>query len=170
MSLKLFFKIFRFINFLLYCLILPFPQRPSRGPAISVFLVISRLTVTGCCACFNQRRSWTGKGKHEHWMHLRLVFLVMTTNKIDQFHFFVRVLRRLRNNKVFFDPNEKDNGHAGEAFRCQGFRFRILAKCVFWKRYPTSLDVLLQITPSSATCLTMQKWKIKGQGCIQFTF
>ena len=131
-SLKLFVKIFRFINFLLYWLILPFPQRPSRGPAISVLLVISRVTVTGCYACFKSEKELNGEREaYEHWMPLRLVFLVMTTNKIDQFHFFLRVLPRLRNNKVFFDPNEKDNGHAGEAFRCQGFRFRILAKCVF---------------------------------------
>ena len=33
-------KIFRFINFLLYCLILQFSRSPSWGPAIYVFLVI----------------------------------------------------------------------------------------------------------------------------------
>ena len=32
-------KIVRFINFLLYCLILSFPLSPSRGPAIYTFLV-----------------------------------------------------------------------------------------------------------------------------------
>ena len=88
--------------------------------------------MTGRYACFKSEKELNGEREScEYWMPLRLVFLVMTTNKIDQFHFFVRFLRWLRNNKVFFDPNETDNGHAGEAFRCQGFRFRILAKCVF---------------------------------------
>ena len=33
-------KIFRFINFLLDCLIFPFHRSPSRGPAIDVFLSV----------------------------------------------------------------------------------------------------------------------------------
>ena len=111
---------------------MPFPRRPSRGPAIYVFLVISRVTVTGCYAFFKSEKELNGEREaYEDWMPLLLVFLVMTTNKIDQFHFFVRVLPWLRNNEVFFDPNETDNGHAGEAFLSQGFRFLILAKSVF---------------------------------------
>ena len=64
---KIILKIFGFINFLLYCLILPFPRRPLRGPAIYVFLVISRVTVTGCYAFFKSEKELNGEREaYEH--------------------------------------------------------------------------------------------------------
>ena len=53
------FKIFRFMNFLPYCLIFPFHRSPSRGPAIDVFLsvpVVFSRTWTSLAEVFKMQR------------------------------------------------------------------------------------------------------------------
>ena len=90
--------------------------------------------MTGCYAFFKSEKELNGEREaYEHWMPLLLVFLVMTTNKIDQFHFFVRVLPCYETTKFSSIQTKRTMDMLERLFDARAFAFLFLPKAYFEK-------------------------------------